>query len=93
MTHIKRRVKGISNIRRIPVTGKIFLGIKKKAAKKNNQGEDVFYPSETDYFVCPPEVEILGKNGTSINILSLFFITPWIGEGLELYSQPFFQQP
>jgi hypothetical protein len=35
----------------MPLLGKIRLGIKIKNAK------GVEYPKETDYFVCPPEVE------------------------------------
>jgi len=39
------------NILRLPLIGKIRLGIKKVSAKSGKE-----YPTETDYFVCPPEV-------------------------------------
>jgi RNA polymerase subunit RPABC4/transcription elongation factor Spt4 len=51
------RIKGLSDIRRIPRLGKIYLGYKKISAKSGNE-----YPVEVDYFVCPPEVqEVYGE--------------------------------
>lgn len=46
-----RRIKGLSEERRLPRLGKIRLGIK-KVAKSGAE-----YPAEVDYFVCPPEVQ------------------------------------
>jgi len=47
-------IKDISDRRRLPRLGKIRLGIKKKSTKTGAE-----YPAETDYFVCPPEVQKL----------------------------------
>jgi len=48
-------VEGLDRLQRL---GKIRLGIKKKS---KNSGKE--YPAETDYFLCPPEVEeIFGVN-------------------------------
>ena len=58
------QIKGLSERRRLPRLGKIRLGIK-KVAKSGNE-----YPSETDYFVCPPEVEkIYGERPKAIDVL------------------------
>lgn len=46
-------IKGLSERRRLPRLGKIHLGVKKTKKSGNRQVE---YPSETDYFVVPPEV-------------------------------------
>lgn len=43
-------IEGLTNRRRLPRAGVIRLGIK---AKKDGKE----YPKETDYFVCPPEVQ------------------------------------
>lgn len=46
------RIKdSISTARRLPRLGKIRLGLKKVSAKSGKE-----YPTETDYFVVPPEV-------------------------------------
>lgn len=45
-------IKGLSDRRRLPRAGIIRLGIKKKHAQSGNE-----YPSETDFFVCPPLVQ------------------------------------
>lgn len=45
-------VKGLSDRRRLPRLGIIRLGIKKKSAKTGKE-----YPTETDFFVCPEEVQ------------------------------------
>lgn len=45
-------IKGISEQRRLPLLGKIRLGIKVFSEKKQKE-----YPKETDYFVCPDEVK------------------------------------
>ena len=46
-------IKDISDRRRLPRLGKIRLGVKVKHKTK----PDVEYPRETDYFVCPEEVQ------------------------------------
>ena len=57
-------IKGLSEQRRMPRLGKIHLGVKKQAASGTE------YPSATDYFVCPPEVqEVCGEKPTELNIL------------------------
>lgn len=57
-------IKGLSNRRRMPLSGKIRLGIK----VQNKQG--VEYPKETDYFVCPPEVQaIFGPEPQELDIM------------------------
>ena len=57
-------IKGLSDRRRLPLLGKIRLGIK----KKTEQGKE--YPSETEYFVCPPEVQkVFGEKPKILNIM------------------------
>jgi hypothetical protein len=57
-------IKGLSDRRRLPLLGKIRLGIKKQSSKGTT------YPAETDYFVCPPEVQkVYGEKPKSINIM------------------------
>jgi len=59
------RIKGLSDRRRLPRLGSIRLGTKKKSAKTGNE-----YPSETDYFVCPPEVmEIYGETPKELDVM------------------------
>lgn len=57
------RIKGLSEIRRIPRLGKIYLGIKVPVIKNGKQvtknGQPVTRPKEVDYFVCPPEVQAI----------------------------------
>lgn len=58
------RIKGLSDRRRMPLLGKIRLGIK----VKNQEGAE--YPRETDYFVCPDEVkEIFNEQPKSLEIM------------------------
>lgn len=59
------RIEGsYSQTRRLPRLGKIRLGIKKKSAK------GVEYPSETPWFVCPPEVEdVYGAQPTELDVM------------------------
>lgn len=58
------RIKGLSDIRRLPRLGKIRLGIKKMTAK----GKE--YPSEVDYFVVPPEVaQVYGDKPTALDVM------------------------
>lgn len=57
-------IEGLSERKQLPRLGKIRLGIKKLSAKK------VEYPSATDYFVCPPEIQaIYGDKPQSLDIL------------------------
>jgi len=46
------QIQGLSQIRRMPLLGKIRLGIKKKSEKSGKE-----YPAEVEYFVVPPEVQ------------------------------------
>ena len=58
-------IKGLSEQRRIPRIGKIHLGVKKKSEKTGKE-----YPSATDYFVCPPEVQAVhGEKPTELPIM------------------------
>jgi len=57
-------IKGLSEQRRLPRLGSIRLGIKAKNAK----GAE--YPKETDYFVCPLEVQkIVGETPKVLSIM------------------------
>lgn len=58
-------IKGLSDKRRLPRLGKIRLGLK---ALSKNSGKE--YPTETPYFVCPPEVmKIYGEKPTELDVL------------------------
>ena len=58
------RIKGMSDIRRLPRLGKIRLGIK-KIAKSGKE-----YPAEVEYFVVPPEVaRVYGEQPKSLDIM------------------------
>lgn len=46
-------IAGLTEKRSLPRLGKIHLGVKKLSAK----GAE--YPAKTDYFVCPPEVQVV----------------------------------
>ncbi len=46
------KIKGTSEVRRLPRLGKIRLGIKAISKKTGNE-----YPKETSYFICPDEVK------------------------------------
>lgn len=57
-------IHNLSNQRRLPRLGKISLGIKIKNEK------DIEYPSEVDYFVCPPKVqEVCGEKPKELKIM------------------------
>ena len=57
-------IKGLSDRRRMPLMGKIRLGIKVKTEKGTE------YPKETDYFVCPDEViAVFGPEPKEIDIM------------------------
>lgn len=60
------RVKGLSDRRRMPLLGKIRGGIKKKSKKTGNE-----YPAETDYWVCPPDVQ--NVHGERPKVLPIMF--------------------
>jgi len=58
------RISGLSEKRRYPRLGIIRLGIKKQA----KSGAE--YPAETEYFVCPPEVQkIYGEKPTELDVM------------------------
>ncbi len=58
-------IKGMFEQRRLVRLGKIRLGLKKINPRTKKE-----YPSETDYFVCPPEVEKeFGKKPKEIEIM------------------------
>jgi hypothetical protein len=57
-------IKGLSDVRRMPR----HLGI--KVEKKNERGESVTYPKAVDYFVVPPEVQMLfGEKPKQLDIM------------------------
>lgn len=62
------RIKGEDkpqNLLRLPILGKIRLGIKKVSNKSGKE-----YPFETDYFVCPPEVQAkFGGNPKTLPVM------------------------
>ena len=75
-------IKGISEIIRLPLLGKINLGTREKDADGN------IYPSPTDYFVCPDEVKkVFGEKPKEIRIM---FPTEdreqWASQYLRCYS-------
>jgi len=58
------RIQGLSDRRRLPRLGSIRLGIKVKNAR------DVEYPKETEYFVCPDEVQkIYGAQPYELDVM------------------------
>lgn len=62
--HEFRGIKGLSERRRLPRLGKIRLGIK----KTSSGGAE--YPTEVDYFVCPPEIQrVYGAQPKSLRIM------------------------
>lgn len=61
----KSRIKGVSDVRRLPRLGKIRLGVK---AISRTTGKE--YPKETEWFVVPPEVEkIYGPAPTELDVM------------------------
>lgn len=59
------RIKGKSDRKRIPIVGKIRLGVKVN-------GQKGVYPVETPYFVVPPEIEqVTGEKPTELDVLLL----------------------
>lgn len=75
-------IKGVSEIRRLPRLGKIHLGIKKKTER------GVEYPSPTDYFVCPEEVQaVFGEKPRELRIMFPGEDdTRWASQWLRCYS-------
>jgi hypothetical protein len=75
-------IKGVSEIVRLPRLGKIRLGIKKETEA------GMFYPTPTDYFVCPVEVrKVFGEKPRELRIM---FPTDderqWASQYLRCYS-------
>jgi hypothetical protein len=75
-------IKGISEIVRLPLLGKIRLGIKEEDA------DGYLYPAPTDYFVCPDEVKrVFGEKPRELRIM---FPTEdreqWASQYLRCYS-------
>ena len=59
------RIKGLSDRRRMPIIGKIRLGVKVNGTRG-------MYPQETPYFVVPPEVaKVYGDKPTELDVLFL----------------------
>jgi len=76
-------IKGISEIVRLPLLGKIRLGIKEEGA------DGKLYPAPTDYFVCPDEVKkVFGEKPRELRIM---FPTEdreqWASQYLRCYSE------
>ena len=78
------KIKDLSDRRRLPLLGKIRLGLKVKNSKgldkdglskrcKHEKGDTCIFcthAKETDYFVVPPEVEkVVGKEPKSLEVL------------------------
>lgn len=58
-------IKGLSEQRRLSRLGKIHLGVKKKSPRTGGE-----YPTATDHFVCPPEVQkVYGEKPIALNVL------------------------
>ena len=76
-------IKGISEIVRLPRQGKIRLGIKEEGA----DGE--FYPTPTDYFVCPDEVKkVFGEKPKELRIMfPIEDKEQWASQYLRCYSE------
>jgi len=75
-------IKGVSDVVRLPRLGKIRLGIRKETDR------GTVYPSPTDYFVCPEEVQaVFGERPRELRIM---FPTEdesqWAVQYLKCYS-------
>ena len=65
MDRVTRIKSDFSNRRFLPRIGKIRLGIKKLSSKTGKE-----FPSDVDYFVCPPEVQaIYGEKPTELLVM------------------------
>ncbi|WP_338131896.1 hypothetical protein [Dehalococcoides mccartyi] len=78
----KMAIKGVSEVVRLPRLGKIRLGIK----QEGDSGQ--MYPTPTDYFVCPDEVnKVFGDKPKELKIM---FPTEddsqWATQHLKCYS-------
>src|SRR5438445_4017521 len=64
-------IKGtFSEHRRIPLLGRIRLGLKVQYGTDKQTGEPLMRPTETDYFVCPPEVqEVYGEQPKELDVM------------------------
>lgn len=59
------RIKGLSEVRRLPRLGKIRLGVKVKSARTGKE-----YPKEVPHFVCPQDVQrVYGEKPTLLDIM------------------------
>lgn len=68
MNRFTRIKSSFSQNRRIPRLGRIRLGL--KVQKRRQDGSTVEYPTETNHFVCPPEVQaVYGPNPTELDIM------------------------
>lgn len=68
MTKFTRIKSSFSQNRRMPRLGRIRLGL--KVQKRRQDGSTVEYPTETNYFVTPPEVQaVYGPKPTELDIL------------------------
>lgn len=83
------KVKGISDIRRLPIRDKIRLGVKKISQKTGKE-----YPKETDFFVCTEEVKkVYGDQPKELDIrlpindLSVVFPQSYIWWGITRGSK------
>lgn len=77
------RVKGVSDVRRLPIRDKIRLGVKVVSSRTGKE-----FPKETDYFVCPEAVrKIYGDQPKELEIrlpmndLDVVFPTAYIWWG------------
>lgn len=62
-TRIKNNA--LRQVIRLPRAGKIRLGIKQKSARTGKE-----FPKETEFFVCPPEVErVFGKDPKQLRVM------------------------
>jgi len=73
-----RRIKGISDVRRMPRVGKIRCGIRVKKSKPDQRCKHeqsamcgyCSYPKDTDTFIVPPEVaKVFGENPKELDIV------------------------
>jgi hypothetical protein len=61
-------IKNLSDVRRLPRLGKIALGVKKTTNKEGKPCSP--FPTEVDYFVCPPAVQkVFGEKPKELRIM------------------------
>ncbi len=77
-------IKGLSEQKRLPRLGKIRLGIKKVSPRTKKE-----YPSATDFFVCPPEVQaVYGEKPKRLDvIIPLEDEETWASQYYRQYSR------